>query len=232
MDGCVCTAYEFPWLRLVRGFCLYLLGFAFCRLTDSGLWPGIKVPPPQFSAYHPPTIPPPPRQLLLSAWRIRMLSNCYSFVAMRIHSFIRFASGPSRFSLAWHTAYTRIRHMEWAMCTITPFAPLLQSLLFAPASICTRGMSPELPFHSSQSNDTHSDSESERIPFPRPAVCFLFCHAPFSRVWTEQMFYLNAHYYYFISTGDRLRGCVFWAVHQAKVMISISSVLTAEDSRL
>lgn len=32
-------------------------------------------------------------------------------------------------------------------------------------------------------------------------VCFLFCHAPFTRVCFEQMFYLNAHYYYSISTS-------------------------------
>lgn len=32
-------------------------------------------------------------------------------------------------------------------------------------------------------------------------VCFLFCHAPFTRVCSEQMFYLNAHYYYSISTS-------------------------------
>lgn len=37
-------------------------------------------------------------------------------------------------------------------------------------------------------------------------VCFLFCHAPFSRVRTEQMFYLNAHYYYSISTAESEAG--------------------------
>lgn len=36
-----------------------------------------------------------PAQLLLSAWRIRMLSNCYSFVAMRIHSFDSHSHSPS-----------------------------------------------------------------------------------------------------------------------------------------
>jgi len=152
---------------------------------------------PVFS-YFPPTSPPlSPWQLLLSAWRIRMLSNCYSFVAMRIHSF----DSPQ--------ASARVAVFTWLAYGIrnTPLPPPLS--FCACVNLHTQNVAGvEVP------NPT-----STRIPrFLRNAVCFLFCHAPFSRVRTEQMFYLNAHYYYFISTGDRLRGCVFCEVHQAKVL--------------
>lgn len=72
-----------------------------CRLTGSAR---IKVGSSKSApvwAVHPPlsfSLPSSlclPAQLLLSAWRIRMLSNCYSFVAMRIHSFDSHSHSPS-----------------------------------------------------------------------------------------------------------------------------------------
>lgn len=76
-----------------------------CRLTGSArIKVGSSNPPPfgQCSPLPLPSFFPPlslflclPAQLLLSAWRIRMLSNCYSFVAMRIHSFDSHSHSPS-----------------------------------------------------------------------------------------------------------------------------------------
>jgi len=133
----VSDGYVFPCLRLVRGLCLYLLGFAFCRLTDYGLWvwlwPGITDPPPYFRIFrlHPPRCP------LGSYFYLRGELECCQIVILLlrcgfIHS-IRLRPQPaSRFSLGWHTEYG---------------IPLYHHPCpFAPASICTRRMSPESKF--------------------------------------------------------------------------------------
>lgn len=180
----------------MRGLCLYLLGFAFCRLSDSGL---------RTADYGPESKSRPcayPHDLGTSSgcrgsyFYLRGELECCQIVILLlrcgfIHSFDS-PRAPSRFSLACVYAYP-------FPANANARAPAFFLLVFPPQCACVNlhtrdvGMSPE--FHSARSSIS--------------AVCFLVCHAPFSRVWTEQMFYLNAHYYYFISTGDRLRGCVF-----------------------
>lgn len=75
------------------GFLFMFIWLCVCRLTGSltESKPYYQKSSPVFCSFFrlnpAPRQLPLPAQLLLSAWRIRMLSNCYSFVALRIHSF-------------------------------------------------------------------------------------------------------------------------------------------------
>jgi len=155
---------------------------------------------PVFS-YFPPTSPPAP---FGSYFYLRGELECCQIVILLLRcGFIHSFDSPQ--------ASARVAVFTWLAYGIrnTPFPP--------PLSFCAC-----VNLHTQNVAGVKvPNPTSTRTPrFLRNAVCFLFCHAPFSRVRTEQMFYLNAHYYYFISTGDRLRGCVFCGVHQAKMLKS------------
>lgn len=120
-------------------FCLCLFGFAFAASLAQLESKSAHQNPPPFGQCIPLSLSLYlslclPAQLLLSAWRIRMLSNCYSFVAMRIHSFDSHSHAPSlkpplpRMSLPLPYPWT-YPFSSWQFLRLRQFCRLCRAIL-------------------------------------------------------------------------------------------------------